>query len=158
MISAVVLSVAMSATMVPPGRPVVNHAHPGHFAQPTIRIFERRAEDTDRKVAWQAYCRELDALWALTKRNVTRAGHGTLSVAGGSAFKLSYAGVRHKLGELTMRVLERAGLSYTDIGGQGYRHLTHSDLHAFKVSIAAGTSQIQRNILAERVLGLPKEH
>ena len=64
MITAVLLSVALSAPMVPPGEPVVNHAHPGHFAQPTIRVFERRAEDTDRKVAWQAYCRELDVLWA----------------------------------------------------------------------------------------------
>lgn len=64
MITSFVLSVAMSATMVPPGEPVVNHAHPGHFAQPTIRVFERRAEDTDRKIAWRAYCQELDQLWA----------------------------------------------------------------------------------------------
>ena len=63
MISAFVLSVAMSATMVPPGEEVVNHAHPAHYSQPTIRIFERRAEDTDRKLAWVAYCRELDQLW-----------------------------------------------------------------------------------------------
>jgi hypothetical protein len=64
MISAFVLSVAMSATMVPPGEQVVNHAHPGHYAQPTIRVFERRAEDSDRHVAWIAYCKELDQLWA----------------------------------------------------------------------------------------------
>jgi hypothetical protein len=64
MISAFVLSLAMSTTMVPPGEPVVNHAHPAHFAQPTIRVFERRAEDTDRKLAWVNYCRELDQLWS----------------------------------------------------------------------------------------------
>jgi hypothetical protein len=64
MISAFVLSVAMSTTMVPPGEEVVNHAHPSHYAQPTIRTFERRAEDTDRKRAWVNYCRELDQLWA----------------------------------------------------------------------------------------------
>jgi hypothetical protein len=64
MISAFVLSVAMSSTMVPPGEEVVNHAHPGHYAQPTIRVFERRAEDSDRRVAWNAYCRQLDELWA----------------------------------------------------------------------------------------------
>jgi hypothetical protein len=64
MLSAMLLSVALSSTMVPPGEEVVNHAHPGHYAQPTIRIFERRGEDTDRKISWQAYCRELDQLWA----------------------------------------------------------------------------------------------
>jgi hypothetical protein len=64
MLTSFVLSVAMSATMVPPGEQVVNHAHPGHYAQPTIRVFERRAEDTDRKIAWRAYCQELDQLWA----------------------------------------------------------------------------------------------
>jgi hypothetical protein len=64
MLSAMLLSVALSSTMVPPGEEVVNHAHPGHYAQPTIRNFERRGEDTDRKIAWQSYCRELDQLWA----------------------------------------------------------------------------------------------
>jgi len=64
MVLAFALSLAMSTTMVPPGEEVVNHAHPAHYAQPTIRVFERRAEDTDRKLAWIAYYRELDQLWA----------------------------------------------------------------------------------------------
>ena len=63
MIASFVLSVAMSTTMVPPGEQVVNHAHPGHYAQPTIRIFERRTEDNDRKIAWRNYCQELDQVW-----------------------------------------------------------------------------------------------
>lgn len=63
MLSAFALSVALSASMVPPGEEVANHAHPAHYGQPTIRVFERRAEDADRKQAWIAYCRELDQLW-----------------------------------------------------------------------------------------------
>lgn len=63
MISAFALSLAISTPAVPPGEPVVNHAHPAHYGQPTIRVFERRAEDTDRKLAWVAYTRELDQLW-----------------------------------------------------------------------------------------------
>lgn len=64
MLSGMLISFTLSATMVPPGEMVANHAHPAHFAQPTIRVFERRAEDQDRKLAWQAYCKELDRLWA----------------------------------------------------------------------------------------------
>ena len=64
MISAFVLTVALSTPMTPPCEVVVNHAHPAHCAQPTIRIFERRVEDQDRRAAWLAYSSELDLLWA----------------------------------------------------------------------------------------------
>jgi alkylation response protein AidB-like acyl-CoA dehydrogenase len=100
---------------------------------------------------------ELDALWALTKRNVTRGESGPVPVAGGSAFKLYYAEVRDRLGELSMRVLERAGLSREDLPGLAGAVHVDGALHSLAISIAAGSSQIQRDILAERVLGLPKE-
>lgn len=64
MISAFVLSVALSTPSVPPGAEVVNHAHLGHYAQPTIRVFARRPVDEQRRSAWEEYCRHLDLLWA----------------------------------------------------------------------------------------------
>lgn len=64
MIPSVFLSLALASTMVPAGQSVVNHAHPAHSAQPTIRVFERRAEDRDRRITWEAYCQEIDQLWA----------------------------------------------------------------------------------------------
>ena len=63
MISAWALSLAMSTTSVPPCCPTVNHAHPGHFAQPTIRRYERYEEDHTRRLAWDAYCQDLDRAW-----------------------------------------------------------------------------------------------
>ena len=63
MISALVLSVAMSTVAVPPNERVENHAHPAHNAQPTIRRYERYQEDHDRRVAWEAYTKEIDQLW-----------------------------------------------------------------------------------------------
>lgn len=63
MLTGLVLSLAVSTTALPPGVPVVNHASPGKYAQPTLRKFERYEEDNDRRVAWNAYVQELDALW-----------------------------------------------------------------------------------------------
>jgi alkylation response protein AidB-like acyl-CoA dehydrogenase len=100
---------------------------------------------------------ELDALWALTKRNVTRGESGSVPIVGGSSFKLYYADVRHRLGDLAMRVLGQAGLVMEDLPELAVARHVEGSLHAFAVSIAAGSSQVQRNILAERVLGLPKE-
>ena len=102
---------------------------------------------------------ELDAQWALTKRNVARAArHGTPGV-GGSVFKLAYHETRERMGEVALQVLGRARLALDDPTGRSARHLdhVHQRLYALSLSIAAGTAQIQRNIVGERLLGLPKE-
>jgi alkylation response protein AidB-like acyl-CoA dehydrogenase len=104
-----------------------------------------------------AIAAEFDGLWALTQRNVTRATRGVVTPAGGSSFKLQYAEACHRLGDLSLRVLGNAGLVVDEIESLANGRLVRSAMHAFGVSIAAGTSQIQRNIIAERVLGLPKE-
>jgi alkylation response protein AidB-like acyl-CoA dehydrogenase len=100
---------------------------------------------------------DLDALWSLTKRNVTQASRTGVPGVGGSVFKLHYSEVRHRLGDLAMRILDRAALSFDDLGGARSGEQVHGWVHAMSISIAAGTSQIQRNILGERVLGLPRE-
>jgi alkylation response protein AidB-like acyl-CoA dehydrogenase len=102
---------------------------------------------------------DLDAQWALTKRNVSRAArHGNAGV-GGSVFKLAYHETRERMGEAALRLLGRARLAFDDPTGLSPRHLDHVEqtLYALSLSIAAGTAQIQRNIVGERLLGLPKE-
>lgn len=99
---------------------------------------------------------ELDALWALTKRNVTQAEANGVPGVGGSVFKLAYTELRHTLGDLAMDLLGPAGLSLDDFGEVAGGEHVRGWLHAISMTIAAGTSQIQRNILGERVLGLPK--
>ncbi len=100
---------------------------------------------------------ELDALWALTRRNVSQAARDGVPGVGGSVFKLAYAEVRQRLGDLADRILERAALSLDDLDGLTNGRHVQGRLHALSISIAAGTTQIQRNIVGERVLGLPKE-
>ena len=101
---------------------------------------------------------ELDALWALTRRNITQAEKGSgVPGLGGSVFKLAYTELRHKLGDLALRLLDRGALSLDDIDGlPGGIHVERW-MNAMSLTIAAGTSQIQRNIVGERILGLPKE-
>lgn len=93
---------------------------------------------------------DLDALWALTRRNVSEAARTGAVGVGGSVFKLHYSEVRHRLGALAMRVLPRQRMDMHD-------QLVRAQVHAISLGIAAGTTQIQRNIVGERVLGLPKE-
>ena len=92
---------------------------------------------------------DLDALWALTRRNVSQAARTGVPGVGGSVFKLHYSEMRHRLGDLALRLLDRCDLSFTDKQVVGM-------VHALSLTIAAGTSQIQRNIVGERILGLPK--
>jgi alkylation response protein AidB-like acyl-CoA dehydrogenase len=102
---------------------------------------------------------ELDAEWALTKRNVSRAARYGNPGVGGSVFKLAYHETRERMGEVALRLLGRARLALDDPTGVSARQLDHvaQTLYALSLSIAAGTAQIQRNIVGERLLGLPKE-
>jgi alkylation response protein AidB-like acyl-CoA dehydrogenase len=100
---------------------------------------------------------DFDALYALTKRNVSEATRSGVPGIGGSVFKLHYTEVRHRLGDLALRILDRAGITQDDLDGiEGGDHV-RMWIHALSMSIAAGTSQIQRNIVGERILGLPKD-
>ncbi|MBA2326796.1 MAG: acyl-CoA dehydrogenase family protein [Actinobacteria bacterium] len=97
---------------------------------------------------------ELDALWALTKRNVSQAARTGSPGDGALMIKLAYSETRARLGELSLRVLGRAGL---DLDAPEVGEMVEERLRTLSLTIAAGTSQIQRNIISERLLGLPRE-
>jgi alkylation response protein AidB-like acyl-CoA dehydrogenase len=93
---------------------------------------------------------EFDALWALTKRNVSQSTRGTIG-PGAMVMKLAYSEARQRFGELCMKALQRDALHVDD------NELVEERLRTLALTIAAGASQIQRNIIGERVLGLPRE-
>jgi alkylation response protein AidB-like acyl-CoA dehydrogenase len=100
---------------------------------------------------------EMDALWAMTKRNLAQAERNGVPGTGGSVVKVYYSELLQRLTDLAMRVIGRAGLSREDVGDLRSGSFVEERLRSLSFTIAAGTSQIQRNIVAERVLGLPKE-
>ncbi|WP_328386183.1 acyl-CoA dehydrogenase family protein [Streptomyces sp. NBC_00400] len=103
---------------------------------------------------------EFAALWRLIQWNVSeamggppgaggRAGGGGVPGIGGSVFKLRYSHVRQELYDTAAQVLGAGALDAD--------HEWAADrLSSLSYTIAAGTSQIQQNIVAERILGLPK--
>ncbi|MFD8572172.1 acyl-CoA dehydrogenase family protein [Streptomyces sp. NPDC059639] len=94
---------------------------------------------------------EFGALWRLTQWNVSEAqASGGVPGIGGSVFKLRYSHARQRLYDVAAGVLGGAGA--LDAG----QEWTLDRLSSLSYTIAAGTSQIQRNIVAERILGLPK--
>ncbi|MFC9619704.1 acyl-CoA dehydrogenase [Streptomyces sp. NPDC056930] len=93
---------------------------------------------------------EFRALWRLTQWNVSEAqSSGGVPGTGGSVFKLRYSHARQELYEAAAEVL---GADAADLD----REWAVDRLSSLSYTIAAGTSQIQRNIVAERILGLPK--
>lgn len=92
---------------------------------------------------------EFRALWRLTQWNVSEAEGKGVPGVGGSVFKLRYSHARQELYDAAADVL---GPDALDLD----RPWVLDRLSSLSYTIAAGTSQIQRNIVAERILGLPK--
>ncbi|WP_037575077.1 acyl-CoA dehydrogenase family protein [Phaeacidiphilus oryzae] len=113
-----------------------------------------------------ALAAEFGALWRLVQWNVSQAAAGEEGARsasakggggrregvpgpGGSVFKLRFSEARQELYELAADVLGDDSL----LLGHPF---TAARLQGLSYTIAAGTSQIQRNIVAQRILGLPK--
>ena len=68
----------------------------------------------------------------------------------GSAVKLRYSELSQEITELAVRVTGRP------IIGEATSEVAREYLWSLQTTIAAGTSQIQRNLIAQRILGMPK--
>jgi alkylation response protein AidB-like acyl-CoA dehydrogenase len=87
-------------------------------------------------------------------RTVTALVNGDHPGPEASIGKLQWSQWHQALGELAMELLGPDAI----VDGDGERHdLQHSFLFSRAHTIYAGSSQVQRNIIGERVLGLPKE-
>ena len=68
---------------------------------------------------------ELDALWALTKRNISQAQRTGLVGLGGNVFKLAYAELRQRLGDLA-DAPARPGIAVASTTCPATRHAAHA--------------------------------
>jgi alkylation response protein AidB-like acyl-CoA dehydrogenase len=104
---------------------------------------------------------ELSAIRSFALRALALVEGGQDSAAGGGAgsiFKLAWANWHRQLGEVAMDVAGASGL-LTKATSTSYDLDEHQRLFLFSRSdtIYGGSDEVQKNILAERVLGLPRE-
>jgi alkylation response protein AidB-like acyl-CoA dehydrogenase len=84
-------------------------------------------------------------------RDLAKAGVAT--PLDGSAMKLDLAALAHESRDLSLAILGAEGLLAKGDGGD----IVRTALTAFVPSLGGGTNEIQRNIIGERALGLPRE-
>ena len=100
---------------------------------------------------------QVGALMMWVRRSVSETAQTGLPGLAGSGIKLAFTELLQEAYELGIGMLGRAALARSDIGDTHNRRILYRYLQSLSLTIAAGTSQIQRNIIAERILGLPKE-
>jgi alkylation response protein AidB-like acyl-CoA dehydrogenase len=95
----------------------------------------------------------VEALWRMTQRGIAEAERTGMPAPWGSAVKLRFSELSQEISELAVRVLGRAATGGVDAEAT---EVVREYLWSLQFTIAAGTSQIQRNLIAERILGMPK--
>jgi alkylation response protein AidB-like acyl-CoA dehydrogenase len=95
---------------------------------------------------------ECNALRAMTYMDVSRNMQKALPGPEGSMTRLFYSKLSQRTGQLLMDILEGEGLQRAG----RYAEDIERYLYRYAATIGAGTEQIQRSIIAERVMGLPK--
>ncbi|HXK26426.1 MAG TPA: acyl-CoA dehydrogenase family protein [Myxococcota bacterium] len=98
----------------------------------------------------------VEALWRMTQMCVAEAERLGAPSPLGSAVKLRYSELSQEISELAMRVIGRPIVGATDALGVRTADVARDYLWSLQSTIAAGTSQIQRNLIAQRILGMPK--
>ena len=110
-----------------------------------------------RSTRYEATAWEDAGLWAMVTFSVCEAAKTGVPGLGASAMKLFYTELCQRINEIGMRLLGRAGLSRDELDDLPNAIIANKSLQSLSLTIAAGTSQIQRNIISERILGLPRE-
>jgi alkylation response protein AidB-like acyl-CoA dehydrogenase len=95
----------------------------------------------------------VDGLWRMTQRGIADAEATGMPSPSGSAVKLRFSELSQELSELAVEVLGRLAIGGVDAEAV---EAVRAYLWSLQYTIAAGTSQIQRNLVAERILGMPK--
>src|SRR5262245_63224379 len=117
----------------------------------------RRAIDDDelaRRLALAAA--EVEALRAMTYRSLSLAARTGMPGAEASLIRLFFSELVQRIDALAMEILGPAALGGFTAAGAPTVEWAERYLTGLSQTIGGGTKEIQRNIIGERVLGLPR--
>ena len=132
----------------------------GHIPLPDlslVKLAQSVGKNNDPKVRQKLaklHCMRLVNDWNNDRSKAMSAGGGSSPLA--SFGKLAMSGLLHFAGHLQGELLGAEGTLDGDENPRA-RDANYSQLNAYFTSIGGGTDQVQRNIIGERILGLPKE-
>jgi len=123
----------------------------GVTALELVTLAARRPADVGARRTIARLLVEEQAMSLINLRRVTRVVAGSSSGPEGSVTKLLVAEHHQRVSETAMALAGTAAISGED------ERLTHDYLFSRCSTIAGGTSEITRNVIAERILGLPRD-
>jgi alkylation response protein AidB-like acyl-CoA dehydrogenase len=107
------------------------------------------------RLAWADRAVEVQVLTLLAYRIISMQAAGMIPNAEASIAKLFSSETGQRIAATALRMLGTAG-ALTDRSAPFKGEVARSYLNAVSLTIAGGTSEIQRNIIAQRGLGLPR--
>ena len=122
-----------------------------------VKLAQELGKNTDsavRQKLAKLYCMRLTNDWNGDRAKAVAEMGGSSPLA--SLGKLNMSGILHFAGRVQGELLGAEGALDGDQNPRA-RDANYSQLNAYFTSIGGGTDQIQRNIIGELVLGLPKE-
>ena len=97
---------------------------------------------------------EVDALRAMTIAGISRNARTGMPGPEGSMIRLFHGELHQRVYQLALDIIGADAFRLTPVDGEGV--WTGPYLQSFAYTIGGGTTDIQRNIVGERVLGLPR--
>lgn len=127
------------------------------LAQRTVRNGRRAADDPIVRQKVAQFAIEVATLRATAYRNITEIQRTGVPGAEGSILKLFWSELEQRLKDTAIEILGPFGmLPRGEVRAVDAGLWVHELLWSRSATIYAGTSEVQRNIIAQRVLGLPR--
>jgi alkylation response protein AidB-like acyl-CoA dehydrogenase len=118
---------------------------------------KRRAIDDDELARRLAQARaEVEAMRAMTYRSLSLANRTGMPGPEASMIRLFFSELIQRIDRLAMDIIGEAGVTDFNPNGSSRNDWGEHYLTGLSQTIGGGTKEIQRNIIGERVLGLPR--